>query len=248
MDFETMNNLVKNVMAKKRQARIAGLIYLVVVITGMFSLAYVPKQLFIYDKPELTFKNIISKESLFRLSIACSVICYTAFIFLPIALHKLLKPVNEFYSKLMMLLAFVSVPISFYNLYNKYSILDLISISKEGNAQASTEIPGQVMMYLNQYDNGIFISTVFWGLWLLPFGYLVYKSGFLPKVLGILLMLGCFGYLINFFGNTLSANYSSFGIAKYVRLLPSIAELSICFWLLVFGTNEKKKPFSTFTI
>jgi hypothetical protein len=230
--------------SKKTQARIAGLLYLVVVITGMFSLAYVPKQLFIYDNPELTFKNITSNESLFRLGIASSVICYTAFLLLPIALHRLLKRVNEFYSKVMMLLAIASVPISFYNLHNKYSILSIIGISKKGNSQAGSELTEQVMMYLNQYDNGIFITTLFWGLWLLPFGYLVFKSGFLPKILGILLMFGCFGYVINFFGNTLSGDYSSYGISTYLRFLPAIAEIGTCLWLLIIGTKEKVNKLS----
>ncbi|TWI85745.1 uncharacterized protein DUF4386 [Lacibacter cauensis] len=235
-------------MNKTRISRIAGLIYLIVVVTGIFSLAYVPKVLIHDDNLELTFKNIMQNEQLFRLGIASSVICYTAFLLLPVALYKLLKQVNEFYAKLMVLLAVTSVPISFYNLYNKFSILSLISISKQGNAQATSEIPDQVMSYLRQYDNGIFILTVFWGLWLLPFGYLVLKSGFLPKVLGILLMLGCFGYLVNFFGNTLSANYTSIGIAKTIRLLPSIAELSVCAWLLIIGAKEKIKPSLNFTI
>lgn len=226
-------------MNKKRIARSAGLIYLVVVITGMFSLAYVPKQLFVYTNPELTFKNILNNESLFRLGIAGSVICYIAFIFLPVVLHQLLKPVNELYSKVMAVLAIASVPISFINLHNKYAILSLVSSSKQKPAQAMEVLYEQTMMYLNQYDNGIFIATVFWGLWLLPFGYLVYKSGFLPRILGVLLMLGCIGYVINFFGNTLSGNYSSYGIPQYLRLLPAIAELSTCFWLLITGVKVK---------
>lgn len=226
-------------MNKKRVARIAGLLYLVVVITGMFSLAYVPKQLFVYDSAELTFNNILNNESLFRLSIVSSVICYTAFIFLPLALHQLLKSVNELYSILMMVLAFISIPISFYNLTNKYAILSLVSSPKQEPSQPMNMLYQQTMKYLNQYDNGIFISTVFWGLWLLPFGFLVFKSGLLPRIFGILLMIGCFGYLIKFFVNTLSGSNSSLAVTKYIGLLPSIAELSICFWLLVMGTKEK---------
>jgi hypothetical protein len=139
----------------------------------------------------------------------------------------------------MTLFAVISVPISFYNLHNKYSILSIIGISKKGNSQAGSELTEQVMMYLNQYDNGIFITTLFWGLWLLPFGYLVFKSGFLPNILGILLMLGCFGYIINFFGNTLSDDYSSYKISTYLRFLPAIAEIGTCLWLLIVGIKVK---------
>ena len=224
-------------MASKRKiSRIAGLLYLVVVITGMFSLAYVPKQLFVWDNPGKTFANIAANESLFRLGLLSSVICYLSFTFLALVLYQLLKEVNGFYAKAMAVLAIISVPVSFINLQHKYDVLNLLAVSK----QAGADLPAQAMLYLEQYDNGLLISTVFWGLWLLPFGYLVYKSTFLPTFFGVLLMLGCFGYLVNFTGNTLSANYSSMGISSYLRLLPALGEIGICLWLLIIGAREKK--------
>ncbi|MDZ4810885.1 MAG: DUF4386 domain-containing protein, partial [Bacteroidota bacterium] len=90
-----------------------------------------------------------------------------------------------------------------------------------------------------QYNNGISLVSVFWGLWLLPFGYLIYKSGLLPKILGILLMLGCFGYLINFTGNMLIKNYTELGISKIVSLPASIGEIGTCLWLLIMGAKNK---------
>jgi len=228
-------------ISKRKISRIAGLLYLVVVVTGMFSLAYVPKQLFVWDNPSKTFENILTNETLFRLSIASSVICYVTFIFLPVFLYRLLESVNSFVAKLMAILAIISVPISLINLQNKYAVLSLIDLSKQQNAQSIQETYKQTMLYLNQYDNGILITTVFWGLWLLPFGYLVYKSGFLPKLLGILLMLGCFGYLINLFGNTLSSHYGASGISQYLGLLPAIAEIGTCLWLLFVGAKNKEQ-------
>jgi hypothetical protein len=225
---------------KKKLSRIAGLLYLVVVIMGMFSLAYIPKQLFVWDNPSKTFENIVNHETLFRLSIASSVICYVAFIFLPIVLYYLLRSVNEIVAKIMAILAIISVPISLINLQNKYAILSLFENSKNQRILI-TEAHDQVMVYLGQYDNGILIATIFWGLWLLPFGYLVYKSGFLPKVLGVLLMLGCFGYLINFFGNTLLADYGTLGIKQYLGLLPAIAEIGTCLWLVLVGAKNIKQ-------
>ena len=221
-------------------AKVAGVLYLVVVITGMFSLAYVPKQLFDWDNPSVTFQNILNNETLFRFSIAGSMICYTAFIFLPVVLHQLLQEVNNLLAKIMVIISLISIPISFINLQNKYAVLSLIEISRKQDIHSIQEIQEQIMLYLNQYDNGILIATIFWGLWLLPFGYLVYKSGFLPKIFGILLMLGCFGYLINYFGNTLWSNYGAIGIAKYLSLLPAIGEIGICLWLLLIGTKESK--------
>jgi len=223
---------------KNKTARIAGLLYLVVVVTGMFSLAYIPKQLFVWNDPAQTLDNMLHHEALFRLSIASSVICYTAFIFLPVALFYLLRSVHEFYAKTMALLAIISVPMSFINLRHKYDILSLLEASRQLHPGTAPELPAQMMEHLTRYDNGILIITVFWGLWLLPFGYLVYRSGFLPRLLGIFLMLGCAGYLVNFFGNTLSGDYASSGVSSYLGMLPAIGEIGTCLWLLVAGVKE----------
>lgn len=224
----------------KKSARIAGFLYFIVVLTGVFSLAYVPKTLIDWDNASVTFHNIVSNETLFRFGIYSSIICYIAFLLLPIALYKLLHSVNELYARLMIILAIVSVPISFVNLQNKFSILSLISKEEYLSIYSNEQLQSKVMFYLNQYDNGILIVTVFWGLWLLPFGYLVYKSGFLPKILGMFLMLGCLGYLINLSGNVLFKNYSEIGISKIVSLPASIGEIGICLYLLIVGVKIKK--------
>lgn len=227
-------------LTNQKIARISGLLYLIVVLTGIFSLAYVPKTLFEWDNPATTFKNIVSHETLFRLSIVSSVVCYTAFLFLPIALHKLLKQVNPFHAQMMAILAIISVPISFTNLQNKFSIVSLIGKDTYLASYSTEQLQNQVMFYLNQYDNGILLVSVFWGLWLLPFGYLIYRSGFFPKLLGVLLMLGCLGYLVNFTGNMLIENYATLGISKFVSLPASIGEIGICLWLLIMGTKQKE--------
>lgn len=225
-------------MTSNKIARVAGLLYLIVVLTGIFSLAYVPSKLIVWDNPVTTFNNIKASETLFRFEIVSGLVCYCFFLLLPIALYKLLKPVNRFYAKLMVLLAVISVPISFINIQNKFAVLSIITETTSINDQSYS----QVMFYLNQYDHGILMVSIFWGLWLLPFGYLVFKSGFLPKFLGILLMLGCFGYLINFLGNSLVSDYSTIGISKYISIPASLGEIGTCLWLLLVGikkSNEK---------
>jgi hypothetical protein len=97
------------------------------------------------------------------------------------------------------------------------------------------------MEALTTYNHGILLVALFWGLWLLPFGYLVYRSGFLPKILGILLMLGCVGYLINLVGQTLLPHYSQLGISKYISLPASIGEIGTCLWLLIVGVKTTTK-------
>lgn len=217
-------------------SRIAGMLYLIVIITGLFSLMYVPKNLFVYGNALETAQNISQKTGMFRISLASSVICYLAFTFLVIFLYQILRTVDIFVARVMMILALISVPVSFYNLINKYAILDLIKDNTSDLAQKSEKI----MELLNNYDNGIFILTIFWGLWLLPFGFLIFRSGFYPKIIGVLLMVGCFGYLINFFGNTLFVDYQSVGVLQYLKLLPTVGEFSICFWLLVVGARKTK--------
>ena len=227
--------------SNKKLARIAGLIYLGVVLTGIFSLMYVPSKLIESDNAFLTYQNITSSEPLFRLWIVSGLLCYTFFLFLPLVLYKLLKPVNENYAKLMVLLGVMSVPIFFLNVQNQFNVLSLISGEKNHYGFSVNQIQSQIMLYLDQYNNGMRIVHIFSGLWLFPFGYLVFKSGFLPKILGILLMLGCFGYLINFVGHTLITNYSKIGVSSYIILPASIGEIGICLWLLIIGTKDTNR-------
>nr|WP_315156156.1 DUF4386 domain-containing protein [uncultured Flavobacterium sp.] len=224
-------------ITNKKTARIAGLLYLGVVLTGIFSLAYVPSNLIVWDNPAVTYNNIKASESLFRFGIAGGLICYIFFLFLVMQLYKLLKPVNKKHAELMALLAILSVPIYFLNAQNEFNVLPFIA---DNNFNLSLEqTKTLVMLNLNQYDNGMRIVHIFSGLWLLPFGYLVYQSGFLPKIFGVLLMMGCFGYLINFLGNTLVSDYSTLGISKYISLPATFGEIGICLWLLIMGAKEK---------
>jgi hypothetical protein len=221
----------------KRTARLAGVLYLVVVITGMFSLGYVPSQLNVAGDGAATVANIIGHEMLFRLGIFASILCYLAFLFLPLVLYKLLSPVHKNHAIAMVALAVVSVPITMLNLLNKFAVLTLISKATEFTAE---QLQAQVMLQLEYYNNGIDLATVFWGLWLLPFGYLVFKSGFLPKIFGILLMLGCLGYCINFIGGFLFSGYETLGIKGYVSLPSGLGEIGICLWLLIVGIRNKQ--------
>jgi len=141
----------------------------------------------------------------------------------------------------MVVLSMVTVPYSLVNLLNKVNILTLISNQEYLQTIELGRLQAEVMLSIDYYNNGIQIISVFWGLWLLPFGYLVFKSGFLPKILGILLMIGCFGYLINFTGNFLFPDYyTDLGISRIVSLPASLGEIGICLWLLIVGVKETK--------
>lgn len=227
---------------RKSLLRAAGLLYLLVVVSGMFALAYVPAQLINWNNPLSTFEQISINETLFRSGIASSVICYAAFVCLPIVLFQFFKPVNTFAAQAMCALALLSVPVSFVNLISRYTILSLIETYRVTGG-SKEEYAVKVMQQLLHYDHGILVSLFFWGIWLVPLGYLFYKADFSPKVLGILLAAGGLGHLINFFGNTLLVNYGEIGVSKYIKLLPAIAEMSTCAWLLFAGFISKKSKY-----
>lgn len=224
---------------KNKTSRIAGLLYLGVVLTGLFSLLYVPNKLIDYENATLTFQNISKSEMLFRFGILSGLLCYTFFLFLPLVLYKLLKDVNKNMARLMVLLAIISVPMYFLNAQNELSILSLINNPDYLKSFSLEQLQSQVIFHIVQYDNGMRLIHVFSGLWLFPFGFLVYKSNLLPKFFGILLMLGCLGYLINFTGRLLIPEYSDLGISSYISLPASIGEIGICLWLLIIGAKEK---------
>lgn len=224
----------------KATARIAGLLYLGVVLTGIFALLYVPSKLFAADSAPVIYEHIASSQTLLRLGIVGGLVCYTFFLFLPLVLYKLLKTVNETHARLMVLLAVLSVPVFFLNVQNEMSILSLVNGGNTRLGLSTEQIRSEVMLYLDQYNNGLRIVHIFSGLWLFPFGYLVYRSGFLPKFFGILLMLGCLGYLVNFLGNTLIPNYAQWGISSIISLPASIGEIGICLWLLAVGVRVNK--------
>ncbi|MEP6712247.1 MAG: DUF4386 domain-containing protein, partial [Ferruginibacter sp.] len=208
---------------------------------GIINLAYVPSKLIVWDSAATTFKNIVAHETLFRLGILSGLICYTAFLLLPIVLYKLLKPINKIYALLMVAFALVSVPISFINMGNKFSVLTLITKAEYLKGLEVDKLQEQVLFQLYSYSNGNQIASIFWGLWLLPFGYLVFKSGFLPKILGILLMFGCFGYLIDFTGDFLFPGYGKTIISTFITKPGSIGEIGICLWLLIVGVKENRQ-------
>ena len=224
-----------------RTARLAGALYLVTVLTGIFSLIYVPSHINVHGDASATVSNIVASESLFRLGIAAGAIGYTAFLILPLVLYKLLSPVNSNIAAVMVALAVVCVPIYFVALANQLDVLSLLDGNKIQGAYATDQLHVRVMELLDAYRNRVFVSEIFWGLWLFPFGYLIFKSGFLPKVLGVVLMIGCFSYLITYFGEFLLPHVA---IPGFVMWPPAFGEIATCLWLLIVGVRNPTRSTS----
>jgi hypothetical protein len=222
---------------RNRTARVAGLLYLATVVTGLFSLIYVPSHISGHGDATLTVSHIVTFESLFRFGIAAGALGYVAFLILPLALYQLLSPVNKTAAMLMVALAVVQVPIYFVAMAHQLDVLSLLDKANDPKLFTADAVRGSVMLSMDAYDNLVFVSEIFWGLWLLPFGYLVFKCGFLPKTLGVLLMLGCFSYLIDFFVRMLIPHGS---VSGFIMVPATLGEMGICLWLVLMGTSKPK--------
>lgn len=218
-------------------ARGAGLLYLVVVLTGIVSLAYVPSQISVPGNAAATVANIRTYEPLFRVGIAAGLVCYTAFLLLPLLLYRLLAPSGRAAAATMVALATASVPIAFGNLVHRLNALSLVGGGDHLAALTPSQIDAQVMIELAAYGNGLLVVKIFWGLWLLPFGYLVVRSGLLPRLLGLLLMAGCLGYLIDVGARLFVPAYGTAAVARLVTLPGSVGEIGTCLWLLIMGVR-----------
>lgn len=219
-------------------ARLAGMLYLVVVLTGIISLAYVPSQLFVPGDAGRTVGNIAASPGLFRLGIAAGFACYLAFLLLPFAFYRLLSHAHRGAAVLMVAFAVASVPISLGNMVNKLDVLTLLGQTSALAGEPSQQVQAEVMRLLARYNNGILVAELFWGLWLLPLGYLVLRSRLLPAVLGVLLIVGCFGYLVDVFATVLAPSWPTSTLARYVTAPASLGEIGTCLWLLVFGARN----------
>ncbi len=153
-----MTNLVDS---NKKTARIAGALDLLIIAAGFFHLKYVPSKLIRWDSPSATFDNIVASETLFRLGILVGLVGYTLFLLLPMVLYKLLSPVNKTYAALMVVLAAVSVPISFVNSLNQFAVLTLISKASYLGVFEAGRLQAQVLFYLDSYYDGNRIASIF---------------------------------------------------------------------------------------
>src|SRR2546427_11380862 len=219
----------------KKAARIAGAIYLSMVITGPFSLIYVPSKLIVRGNAAATADNILAHETMFRLSIMADFVGQGIFICLAIALYRLLSGVNKTWAGLMVALVLVSAAVGFVNTLNDIAALTLFRGADFLTVFDKPQRDALGMLFIRLHSQGIFIDEMFWGLWLFPFGLLVFRSGFLPRLIGGWLMINCFGYVaLSFIALPFPPYYeTAFGLAQPVLF----GELAIMLWLLIKGAK-----------
>lgn len=226
------------VYSTKKTARVAGLLYLVFSIPGFFGLIYVPSVLIVRGDATATANKIMASESLFRAGIAGNVVGQIGFIFVALALYRLFKGVDKTHASLMVTLIVVSVPISLLNELNQLAALILLRGTNFLSVFDKRQLDAMVMVFLSLYDHGNLLAEIFWGLWLFPFGLLIYRSGFLPRILGILLILAGFGYVVDSFTSLLLLPGHGHIVFQITGVLEA-GELPIMFWLLIMGAKDQ---------
>lgn len=220
--------------------RFAGLLYLVGSIPGFFALLYVPSKLMVHGNPTATAHNIAASETLYRLGIVADLAGQTIFIFVALALYQLLKSVNQRHALLMLVLLLVSIPIAFVNELNSVAAL---ALARGADFLSQFDEPQRIALmrlFLSMRGAGFDVAGVFWGLWLYPLGLLVYRSGFIPRILGILLMVACFAYLANSFTALVLPQYEA-AVARWMNPIQ-LAEMLFMLWLLIMGARPKALP------
>jgi uncharacterized protein DUF4386 len=219
----------------KNPGRVAGLLYVAASVPVFFALMYVPSKILVRGNATATATNISAHETLFRLGIVAELIGQAMFIFVALALYELLKEVNRRHALAMLTLILVAIPIAFLNEVNSLAALVLVRVADFLSVFDKPQRDALARLFLNLRGGGLDVAGIFWGLWLFPLGLLSYRSGSIPRILGVLLMIGCFAYLANSFTSIALPQYEEI-VSRWVSPLQAV-ELLFMFWLLLVGAR-----------
>jgi hypothetical protein len=215
------------------RARVAGFLYLITNLFAPFTLLYLPSRFIVRGDAAGTASNILASESLFRFGIVLNLFTFIGQIFLVLALYQLLKVVNKNMASLMVIFSLAAVPIAMLNELTQLAVLQLLSGADYLKAFPVDQLQALAYLFLRLHGQGLLIAQIFWGLWLFPMGALVFKSGFLPRILGILLMVACFGYVVESFA-------AFFGYNVSIIFFTGWGELFLLLWLLIKGVDVEE--------
>jgi hypothetical protein len=229
--MEHNNSVLKNT------SRLAGLLYLLFGITSYYGLMYFPSPALggeVFPTPQ----SILNNEFAFRLKIVTNLISSVLFIFLALTLYHLFKNVSELLTKLLLYFIILQVPIIF--ILESLHITALLLLKGEILSTLPHEESVNLSSLLMQlFNRGITLLEMFYGLWLIPFGLLVYKSGFLPKLLGIFLIVGGGVYVMEWFVVLVFPDQKAI-LTLLAPIFFALAELSTILWLLIVGARAKR--------
>ncbi|MBG6129212.1 hypothetical protein IWQ47_000096 [Aquimarina sp. EL_43] len=225
--------------SNQKTGRIAGLLFLTIIAAGMFAEFFVRQKIFVTDDPAVTVANIANNGWLYRLGIVSDLVMILAFFFYPLVLDRVFKHVNKELSRLMVSSVMISVAILCVTMLAMIAPLLLTSGADYMEGFTTNQINGLVTFFLKLHTNGYVISQIFYGLYLFPLGYMIFKSGLAPKIIGMLLILGCIGDQIDVIRYFLFPNSESV-LLENITIPADLGEMSLCLWLLIMGLRNRK--------
>jgi len=218
--------------------RVAGFLYLLLVVLAPIRLMYIPSKLFVRGDAAATANNILAHETLFRLGIVADLLCGTILIFLALALYRLLKGVNQNLAVLMVIVGGVlPAAIDFFNVLNDAAALMLVRGADFLSVFDKPQRDALAVLFIRLHHQEIVAAEILWGLWLLPLAILVYRSRFLPRFLGVWLTINGFAYLIISFTGLLLPQYED-PVSNYA--FPALlGEMAFMLWLVIKGAKPQ---------
>jgi hypothetical protein len=219
-------------------ARLAGAFYLITIIMGVFAEVFVRGALVVRDDASATATNILAHEPLYRSGLAADLIMLACYIAVTLLFYDLFRPVGRSLSLLAAFFSLVGIAVLAVNSLNHLAPLVFLGGSHYLSAFETTQLQTLALMSLKMHVRGYSIAGVFFGIYMLLLGYLIFRSGFLPRILGALMAVGGLSYLTN--------SFAIFLLPKLVAHLPDIgmlggiAELALCLWLMAMGVNVPK--------
>lgn len=219
-----------------KNARVAGLLYLLLVIAAPVRLIYIPSTLFVSGNAAMTASNIAAHEMLFRFGIVADLLSGTVGIFLMLALFRLLKGVSRKYAILMVALGVMPDIIYFFNVLNDFAVLTLVHGADFLSAFTTPQRDALAMLFLHLHGQEIVAAEIFWGLWLFPLAILVYRSRFLPRFLGVWLVINGIAYLVLSFTGLLLPGYED--TVAGIAFPAQLGEVAFMLWILLLGAKE----------
>jgi hypothetical protein len=227
----------RNIITLKRTAQLTGWLYFLFALAALYSYMYVGQKIFVAGDTGATAKNMLANEFLFRTSLAADIITNILFVVVILLLYRLLKQVNEAQAKFMAGFAAVAIPVSFIGEALQVTALYIFKGDLLKSFPAE-QVQDMAAMLLKMGNNMGQLITFHWGLWLMPMGWLVYRSGFIPRILGILLWVNGLGYMISSFTFILFPDYTG-TVNKIIYPTYFAGEVPLILWLMIKGIKTK---------
>ena len=217
-------------------ARVGGFAYLIIIVAGAFGEMYVRSTIIVSGDAAATARNILSNSLLWRMGIAGDLLMHVCDVILMMCLYVLLKPVNKNLALLAVLFNLIQTSVLVANKLNLLMPLFLLGSADYLRVFDPLQLQSLSYLFLKAHGYGFGVGLIFFGCECLILGYLIFRSGFFPKVIGVLIQIAGLCYLINSFAMIVAPELSNFSL-----LIPAfIGELSFCLWLLIKGVNIPK--------